>query len=106
MSWSVRELAAVGEKFATPRRTVLLEGTAAAPRAAAAALEVADEPCTVLLSSAGLLARTAARPAASAQETSTQQTLPIDDQDGERGSRAARGAQPARAAARSVLRTT
>jgi DNA gyrase subunit A len=71
------ELAAVSEKFATPRRTVLLEGTGA-PRTAVVPLEVADEPCVVLLSSAGLLARTAARrPAA-------QGTLPLDDQEGER----------------------
>ena len=75
------ELAAVSEKFATPRRTVLLEGTGAAPRAAAASLEVADEPCTVLLSSAGLLARTAAQPSAA-----TQEVLPADDNNGERGS--------------------
>src|SRR5215469_6497702 len=54
------ELAAVSEKFATPRRTVLLEGSGAT-RTAAVPLEVADEPCLVLLSSAGLLARTAAR---------------------------------------------
>ena len=73
------ELAAVSEKFATPRRTVLLEGTGA-PRTAAVPLEVADEPCTVLLSSAGLLARTAARPTSGAQGT-----LPLGDQDGERG---------------------
>jgi len=53
------ELAAVSEKFATPRRTVLLEGSGAT-RTAAVPLEVADEPCLVLLSSAGLLARTAA----------------------------------------------
>jgi DNA gyrase subunit A len=75
------ELAAVSEKFATPRRTVLLEGTGAAPRATAASLEVADEPCTVLLSSAGLLARTAAQPSEAAQEAG-----PADDKDGERGS--------------------
>ncbi len=56
------ELAAVAEKFGTPRRTVLLEGSGAT-RTAAVPLEVADEPCMVLLSSAGLLARTAARPA-------------------------------------------
>src|SRR5215472_147107 len=54
------ELAAVAEKFGTPRRTVLLEGSGA-QRVAAVPLEVADEPFTVLLSSAGLLARTAAR---------------------------------------------
>ena len=89
------ELAAVSEKFATPRRTVLLEGTGAA-RTAAVPLEVADEPCTVLLSSAGLLARTAARPA-----TGGQGTLPTDDEDGERGSppsRSARGSGGQRAA--------
>jgi DNA gyrase subunit A len=54
------ELAAVSDKFATSRRTVLLEGSGAARTAAAVPLEVADEPCMVLLSSAGLLARTAA----------------------------------------------
>jgi DNA gyrase subunit A len=91
------ELAAVSEKFATPRRTVLLEGNGPAPRAAAVALEVADEPCTVLLSSAGLLARTAAQPTASAPDT-----LPADE-DGERGSppsrsRASSGGRPQRAA--------
>ncbi len=83
------ELGAVADKFGTPRRTVLLEGTGAT-RTAAAPLEVADEPCTVLLSSAGLLARTAARPPAAAAET-----LPLDDQDTERGS------PPARSPARS-----
>ncbi|GAA4897585.1 DNA topoisomerase (ATP-hydrolyzing) subunit A [Streptomyces coeruleoprunus] len=51
------ELAAVAKKFGTERRTVLLE-SAGAP-AAAVPLEVADDPCRVLLSSTGLLARTA-----------------------------------------------
>ncbi|QGV78090.1 DNA gyrase/topoisomerase IV subunit A [Streptomyces ficellus] len=51
------ELAAVGKKFATDRRTVLLES--AGTPVAAASLEVADDPCRVLLSSTGLLARTA-----------------------------------------------
>ena len=50
------ELAAVAKKFASPRRTVLLESGGAA-LTAAVPLEVADDPCTVLLSSAGLLAR-------------------------------------------------
>jgi DNA gyrase subunit A len=50
------ELAAVAEKFATPRRTVLLESGGAA-LTAAVPLEVADDPCVVLLSSTGLLAR-------------------------------------------------
>jgi DNA gyrase subunit A len=51
------ELASVAERFADPRRTVLLEGTGA-PRTAAVPLEVADDPCQVLLSSTGLVART------------------------------------------------
>ncbi|MCQ0024943.1 DNA topoisomerase IV subunit A [Streptomyces somaliensis DSM 40738] len=51
------ELAAVAKKFGTDRRTVLLE-SAGSP-AAAVPLEVADDPCRVLLSSTGLLARTA-----------------------------------------------
>ncbi|MEU7294473.1 DNA topoisomerase IV subunit A [Streptomyces exfoliatus] len=51
------ELAAVAKKFATDRRTVLLE-SAGAP-VASVSLEVADDPCRVLLSSTGLLARTA-----------------------------------------------
>ena len=54
------ELAEVAKQFATPRRTVLLEsaGVPAAP-AATATLEVTDDPCVVLLSSTGLLARSA-----------------------------------------------
>ena len=52
------ELAEVSRDHATPRRTVLLEA-AALPAAAGAPLEVADDPCLVLLSSTGLLARTA-----------------------------------------------
>jgi DNA gyrase subunit A len=51
------ELASIAERFADPRRTVLLEGTGA-PRTAAVPLEVADDPCQVLLSSTGLVART------------------------------------------------
>ncbi|WP_128976893.1 DNA gyrase/topoisomerase IV subunit A [Streptomyces roseicoloratus] len=50
------ELAAVSKKFGTDRRTVLLE-SGGAPTAAVS-LEVADDPCRVLLSSTGLLART------------------------------------------------
>src|SRR4051794_16810218 len=49
------ELADVGKAHGTPRRTVLLE-SAGAPAMAAAPLEVADDPCWVLLSSTGLLA--------------------------------------------------
>ncbi|MBY8338806.1 DNA topoisomerase IV subunit A [Streptomyces spinosirectus] len=51
------ELAAVAKKFGTERRTVLLE-TSGSP-AATVPLQVADDPCRVLLSSTGLLARTA-----------------------------------------------
>jgi DNA gyrase subunit A len=51
------ELADIAKRFATPRRTVLLEGNGAA-LTAAVPLEVADDPCTVLLSATGLLART------------------------------------------------
>ncbi|MFI5808044.1 DNA topoisomerase (ATP-hydrolyzing) subunit A [Streptomyces sp. NPDC051561] len=50
------ELAAVAKKFGTERRTVLLESGASA--VATVPLEVPDDPCRVLLSSTGLLART------------------------------------------------
>ncbi len=52
------ELAAVAKKYGTERRTVLLEAGATAP-VAAVPLQVADDPCRVLLSSTGLLGRTA-----------------------------------------------
>ncbi|MFD3539938.1 DNA topoisomerase (ATP-hydrolyzing) subunit A [Streptomyces sp. NPDC058662] len=51
------ELASVAKKFGTERRTVLLESAGTA--VATVPLEVADDPCRVLLSSTGLLARTA-----------------------------------------------
>ncbi|MGV9558153.1 DNA gyrase/topoisomerase IV subunit A [Streptomyces sp. NPDC003401] len=51
------ELAVVSKKFGTERRTVLLES--AGTPASAVPLQVADDPCRVLLSSTGLLARTA-----------------------------------------------
>ncbi|MFG2465606.1 DNA topoisomerase (ATP-hydrolyzing) subunit A [Streptomyces canus] len=51
------ELAAVAKKYGTERRTVLLEAGATAP-VNAVPLQVADDPCRVLLSSTGLLART------------------------------------------------
>jgi DNA gyrase subunit A len=50
------ELAEVAKKFGTPRRTVLLEGGGEAVTAAVP-LEVADDPCMVLLSANGLIAR-------------------------------------------------
>lgn len=67
------ELGEVASKYATPRRTVLLESEAVAPSVAKAlaaagpagkgslaplALEIADDPCWVLLSSSGQIART------------------------------------------------
>ena len=51
------ELTEVAKQHGTPRRTVLLE-SAGQPVSSAVPLEVADDPCFVLLSSAGLLART------------------------------------------------
>ncbi|MGW8557739.1 DNA gyrase/topoisomerase IV subunit A [Streptomyces tubercidicus] len=50
------ELAAVAKKYGTDRRTVLLES--AGTTVGAVPLEVSDDPCRVLLSSTGLLART------------------------------------------------
>ncbi len=52
------ELAEVAKTFSTPRRTVLLESAGQPVTTSAHALEVPDEPCRVLLSSTGLLART------------------------------------------------
>ncbi|WP_456696130.1 DNA gyrase/topoisomerase IV subunit A [Aeromicrobium sp. P5_D10] len=52
------ELNDMAQKFGNPRRTVLLESSGQTKTAAAAPLEVADDPCWVLLSATGLLART------------------------------------------------
>src|SRR5712672_4299988 len=71
------ELGEVAGRFASPRRTVLLEGSGKA-RTAAVPLEVADDPCLVLLSSAGLIARTATQPAGEPAEG----TLDAAAQDG------------------------
>ena len=49
------EMAELAKKFGTPRRTVLLEGGDEVR--AAVPLEVADDPCVVVLSATGLLAR-------------------------------------------------
>ncbi|HEX8970543.1 DNA topoisomerase IV subunit A, partial [Oryzihumus sp.] len=51
------ELAEVAKAHGTPRRTVLLE-SAGTPLTASSPLEVSDDPCWVLLSSTGLMART------------------------------------------------
>ena len=50
------ELAHTAQAHATPRRTLLMEGVAAVR--SEVPLEVGDEPCVVLMSSTGLLART------------------------------------------------
>lgn len=57
------ELAAVAKQFGTPRRTTLVDGDLKEVLAAsvpAGPLEVADDPCQVILSATGLVARTAA----------------------------------------------
>ena len=52
-----KELAEVAKEFGNPRRTILL-ASSGTPTTAAAPLEVADDPCLVLLSGSGLVART------------------------------------------------
>ncbi len=54
------ELAQVSAEHGTPRRTVLLESdaTSAVSSSSAPSLEIADDPCWVLLSGTGLIART------------------------------------------------
>ncbi|MGP9693673.1 DNA gyrase/topoisomerase IV subunit A [Brachybacterium sp. AOP25-B2-12] len=59
------ELAQVAAEHGTPRRTVLLEATSQPVPAAGGDLEVADEPCRVLLSGSGLIARRAGEEAPS-----------------------------------------
>ena len=54
------EMANVAKKFGTPRRTVLMEAGAAVT--AAVPLEVSDDPCLVVLSATGLLARIPVEP--------------------------------------------
>ncbi|RZS43151.1 DNA gyrase subunit A [Herbihabitans rhizosphaerae] len=58
-----KELAAVSKELATERRTALIDGDLKEVLAAskpAGPLEVADDPCQVILSATGLVARTAA----------------------------------------------
>ena len=52
------ELAEMAKKFGNPRRTILLESSGTV-LTSSTPLEVADDPCWVLLSATGLLARTA-----------------------------------------------
>jgi DNA gyrase subunit A len=57
------ELRAVAKEFGAPRRTTLIDGDLKEVLAAsvpAGPLEVADDPCQVILSATGLIARTAA----------------------------------------------
>ncbi|HIT74209.1 MAG TPA: DNA topoisomerase IV subunit A [Candidatus Avipropionibacterium avicola] len=64
------ELGEVAKKYGTPRRTVLLSSSGATATASAAApLEVADDPCWVLLSTTGLVARTDSADALPASES-------------------------------------
>ncbi|UNS99404.1 DNA topoisomerase IV subunit A [Streptomyces tubbatahanensis] len=51
------ELSGIAKKYSTPRRTEILDANEAP--VVAVPLEVADDPCRVMLSSTGLLARTA-----------------------------------------------
>ncbi len=53
----VKELDEVARTFGTPRRTVLLASSGASVKASGP-LEVADDPCWVMLSTTGLIART------------------------------------------------
>src|SRR5699024_1155263 len=52
------ELARVAKQYGTPRRTVLLASSGAQQVSQAGPLEVPDDPCWVLLSATGLVART------------------------------------------------
>lgn len=54
------ELGEAAAQHATPRRTLLLESSGTQVHKSSMQLEVLDEPCFVLLSSTGLLARTSA----------------------------------------------
>ena len=69
------EMADLAKKFGTPRRTVLL--AAGAPVAAAVPLEVTDDPCLVVLSATGLLARVPVRPASDPERGDGQAGLPV-----------------------------
>jgi DNA gyrase subunit A len=104
------ELAQVAEKYGTPRRTVLLEASGTT-RTAAVPLEVADDPCTVLLSSAGLLARTAAPKPPGQQELMKddhQQQISSQGQSGRKATPGAKSADPRSAhdVITSAVRTT
>jgi DNA gyrase subunit A len=98
------ELGQVAERFASPRRTVLLEGSGKA-RTAAVPLEVADDPCLVLLSSAGLIARIATRPPGDLAAGEADGTLDSAALDSSRDAAAARAAAGPRAAHDVIIAT-
>lgn len=62
------ELADVSKKFATPRRTILLESDGK-EQVAIDDVEVSDEPCHVLLSTTGLIARIPELPAPGSRQS-------------------------------------
>lgn len=67
------ELGEVAAKHATPRRTLLMESSGIQVSRKDLDLEVQDEPCFVLMSSTGLLARTSAYSITQETNTSTPQ---------------------------------
>jgi DNA gyrase subunit A len=99
------ELGDVAKRFASPRRTVLLEGSGKA-RTAAVPLEVADDPCLVLLSSAGLIARTATRPPGDPAAGAADGTLDSAALDSGRDAGGAAGAAAGPRAAHDVIIAT
>ena len=72
------ELGEVAAQHASPRRTLLLESSGVQVPKTSVALEVPDEPCFVLLSSTGLLARTSAYSLPSGPQNSVTQRQPHD----------------------------
>ena len=82
------EMADVAKKFGTPRRTVLMEAGAAVT--AAVPLEVGDDPCQVVLSATGLLARVPLRKSKSGCRTDPGST-PVVGRLRPRGHRRRRG---------------
>ncbi len=98
------EMADVAKKFGTPRRTVLMEAGAAV--AAAVPLEVTDDPCLVVLSQAGLLARVPLENQAEAERERAASAAPdlFSAADDAAGAAAARGGKARTAAGAAVPR--
>lgn len=72
-----QELADVAKIHGTPRRTVLLESDGAMQVSASADVEVADEPCLVVLTATGLIARVPERVAAESRQSHDALTVAI-----------------------------